>query len=61
MMLLIPILMWIYMFLDISDMLWISYASHLLTSIVKAVAFKAGLFLQQPKVHLKTRNTEAAA
>lgn len=45
MMLLIPVLMCIYTFLDISDTLWISYGSHLLTFILKAVTFKAGFLL----------------
>lgn len=45
MMLLIPVLMCVYTCLDISDTLWISYGSHLLTFIVKAVAVKAGFLL----------------
>lgn len=45
MMLLIAVLMCIYTFLDISDTLWVSYGSHLLTFIVKAVTFKADFLL----------------
>lgn len=44
-MLFTPVFMCIHTFLDNSDILWVSYGSHLLTSIVKVVAFKAHLLL----------------
>lgn len=45
MVLFIPVFMCLYTSLENADILWVSYGSHLLTFIVKAVAFKVDLLL----------------